>query len=131
MQAPTQRELDALKILWLKERATVRSIWNELRREEPELAYTSILSLLQSMEQKGIVRHEVKGRAYEYIACLEQKKTIGSMARGIVERVFDGALDAFVAHALDNSSPSMETLDRLESLVADAKKRAKKRGGRK
>ena len=55
---PTDRELEALKILWHRGRATVREIWSELGRADAGLAYTSVLSLMQAMEQKGLVGHE-------------------------------------------------------------------------
>jgi predicted transcriptional regulator len=132
MTAPTERELDALKILWTDGRATVRAIWDRLRERDPALAYTSVLSLLQSMEQKGLVRHEEKGRAYEYLPCTPRDETVQSLARGFLDRVFDGAVDEFVAHTLAGSPPSAETLERLEKLLAEAKRKAarKRRGDR-
>ena len=54
---PTDRELQALKVLWKRGGATVREIWNLLRVEDANLAYTTVLSLLQVMEQKGLVEH--------------------------------------------------------------------------
>ncbi len=54
---PTSRELEALKVLWQRGKATVREIYQEMkpRDGEGELAYTTVLSLLQTMEQKGLV----------------------------------------------------------------------------
>ena len=65
---PTERELQALKVLWERGRATVREIWGQLSRTDQKLAYTTVLSLMQTMEQKGLVGHEPAGRAYRYFA---------------------------------------------------------------
>ena len=95
-RVPTDRELDALKILWRDRRATVRQIWTELRRTDRHLAYTSVLSLMQAMEQKGLVGHEEVGRAYDYFAKVEQNSTFQRLAAGFLDRVFDGAMDQFL-----------------------------------
>ena len=60
---PTARELEALKVLWRLRRDTVREIYGELETKDGELAYTTALSLLQTMEQKGLVGHESAGKA--------------------------------------------------------------------
>ena len=65
---PTGRELEALKVLWTRGKATVREIYGELEPRDGELAYTTALSLLQTMEQKGLVGHESAGTAYTYYA---------------------------------------------------------------
>ena len=64
---PTGRELEALKVLWVRGKATVREIYQEMKPAgEGELAYTTVLSLLQTMEQKGLVGHEPAGKVYAY-----------------------------------------------------------------
>ncbi len=55
---PTERELQALKVLWQAGRATVREITAAINERGESLAYTTVLSLLQVMEQKGLVGHE-------------------------------------------------------------------------
>src|SRR5262245_16961438 len=65
---PTERELEALKVLWARGRATVREVYQELSPREGELAYTTVLSLLQTMERKGLVGHEPAGKGYAYFA---------------------------------------------------------------
>ena len=52
---PTERELEALKVLWERREATVRDLCDALNERGAELAYTTVLSLLQVMEQKGLV----------------------------------------------------------------------------
>jgi predicted transcriptional regulator len=126
---PSDRELEALKILWQQGRATVREIWERMRDREGRLAYTTVLSLLQVMEQKGLVGHEAVGKAYSYFALVERTATFRTLASGFLERVFDGALDEYLAHALGQRRASAAELERLERMIADAKRKTR-RGGK-
>src|SRR6516165_12517604 len=90
---PTGRELEALKVLWDRGKATVREIYQEMkpRDGEGELAYTTVLSLLQTMEQKGLVGHESAGKAYLYFARARRDSTFRRLAGSFLDQVFDGA----------------------------------------
>ena len=123
---PTNRELQALKVLWARDRATVRDIYRVLRPQEGELAYTTVLSLMQSMERKGLVGHKLVGKAYVYYAKAKRDRAFRSLARGFLERVFDGAMCEYLAHAMESCRPSLEELEQLEKMIAEAKKRARK-----
>jgi predicted transcriptional regulator len=123
---PTGRELEALKVLWGRGKATVREIYQELkpRTGESELAYTTVLSLLQTMEQKGMVGHEAVGKAYAYFPRVQREGTYRKLAAGFLEQVFDGALGEYVARALQSRRPSLQELDELERMIAEARKDA-------
>ncbi len=128
---PTDRELEALKVLWRLGPSTVREICDEMARDGSDLAYTTVLSLLQVMEQKGLVGHRQSGKAYAYSAKVEREPTFRSLAGGFLEKVFDGALDQYLVHALHASSPDPEELDRLERMIAEARRRPQRREQRK
>jgi predicted transcriptional regulator len=126
---PTGRELEALKVLWDRGRATVREIYQEMkpRNGEGELAYTTVLSLLQTMEQKGLVGHESSGKAYLYFAVVQRDRTFRNLAGSFLDQVFDGALGEYVARALQSRRPSMAELEQIERMIAEAKKRSRSR----
>jgi BlaI family penicillinase repressor len=124
---PTSRELEALKILWRLGRATVREIYTELEPRDGGLAYTTALSLLQTMEQKGLVGHESAGTAYVYYAKVRRDSVFKKLAGGFLDQVFDGAMGEYVARALQSRRPSLEELEELEAMIAEAKKRARER----
>jgi predicted transcriptional regulator len=127
---PTERELQALKVLWQLERATVRDITAAINERGESLAYTTVLSLLQVMEQKGLVGHEASGKVYSYFPRVEREMVLSSMARGFLDRVFDGAMDEYLVHALEARRISPQELERLEELIAQAKQSKRKRGGK-
>jgi predicted transcriptional regulator len=129
---PTDRELEALKVLWKQRQASVREILDEINAAQAEassggeaLAYTTVLSLLQVMEQKGLVGHHKEGKTYLYYAKIEREPTFRKLAAGFLHRVFEGAVDEYLVHALKSSQPSREEIERLERAVAEAKARSK------
>ena len=124
---PTDRELDALKVLWGNGHATVRDVWRVLSASEPELAYTTALSLMQVLEQKGLVGHRSEGKTYVYFARVERKNVFERLVSRFLERVFDGAVDEYLVHALQGHRPSDKELDRLERTIAEAKARSRRK----
>jgi predicted transcriptional regulator len=122
---PTDRELEALKVLWQQGEATVREIYDCINTGGT-LAYTTVLSLLQTMEQKGLAGHHKQGKTYKYFAKVKRESTFRSLAGGFLNRVFEGAVDEYLVHALQSRRPSLEELERLEELIAEAKTRSKR-----
>ena len=98
-QYPPAASSKALKVLWVRGNATVREIFEEMRPApwRGELAYTTVLSLLQTMEQKGLVGHESAGKAYLYFPLAQRDTTFRSLAGSFLDQVFDGALGEYVA----------------------------------
>ena len=125
---PTERELEALKVLWDLGEATVRQVADALSSPAEPLAYTTVLSLLQVMEQKGLVDHRREGKAYTYVPLVERQKTFRHLAKGFLDRVFDGAVAEDLGHALDAKRLSAKELDQLEAMIAAARKQKASKG---
>ena len=130
-ESPTDRELEALKVLWDRGEVTVRDLADAMNAASEgrgdELAYTTVLSLLQVMEQKGLVNHRRAGQAYVYVPRAERQPTIRHMARNFLDKVFDGAVDEYLVHALESKRLSTAELDQLEAMLAEARERSTKR----
>src|SRR5688572_6644885 len=127
---PTERELQALKVLWQLGRATVRDITAAINERGESLAYTTVLSLLQVMEQKGLVGHEASGKVYSYFPRARREAVLSRMARGFLDRVFDGSMDEYLVHALEAKRITPDELARLEVLIAQARQTQRKRSGK-
>ena len=84
--SPTDRELEALKVLWRHGEATVRDIYERTNKGGGNLAYTTVLSLLQVMERKGLVCHRQSGKAYLYSAVVQRDSTFRKLAGGFLEK---------------------------------------------
>ncbi|HEX6966608.1 MAG TPA: BlaI/MecI/CopY family transcriptional regulator, partial [Gemmatimonadaceae bacterium] len=88
------RELAVMSILWRLGSATVSEVRDEL---DEELAYTSVLSALQTLEDKGYVRHEAEGRAYRYFPTVEAERAGGSALSRIRDAIFQGSAERMFA----------------------------------
>ena len=124
---PTTRELQALKILWRCERCTVRDVLEALREAESEdLAYTTVLSLMQTMERKGLIARETEGRGktHYFHALAAPEPTLRMMAGQFLDSVFDGAMSQYLVRALESRSPSLDELNELSNMISEARQRA-------
>ena len=120
-QMVTDRELEIMKVLWARGRATVREVQEDLNRSAGPVAYSTVQTLLNIMEdKKGLVRHVVEGRTFIYIPKKSSERTIRELTRRFVDRVFDGALDRVMVALLDSKSPTPEELDRLRLMIDEA-----------
>ena len=81
--SPSDRELEALKVLWERREATVREIADAMNAGGEDLAYTTVLSLLQVMEQKGLVDHRRDGKAYVYVPKVERQSRRSGSSRAV------------------------------------------------
>jgi predicted transcriptional regulator len=129
---PSDRELEALKVLWERAEITVRDLADALNASAAsptdKLAYTTVLSLLQVMEQKGFVGHRREGKAYVYLPKIPRQSTVRQLASTFLEKVFDGAVDEYLVHALESKRLSAAELDQLEAMLTAARERSAKRG---
>jgi predicted transcriptional regulator len=122
--APTPRELEILKVLWETGPTGVREVYRRLlaQTQDGELAYNTVQTLLRIMEDKGLVRHHLEGRAFIYTPLYTREQSV----QGFVDRVFDGAAEQLVMTLLQSERLSSGELDRLQALIAAARKAAGK-----
>lgn len=117
---PTERELEILKVLWNRGEATVREVYEELSQTLP-IVQNTVQAFLRTMEQKELVTHRLEGRTFIYRPVPERDQTTQHMLSGLLQRVFDGAMDQLVASAFSVRQPTPEELERLEALIAAAR----------
>ncbi|HLU37845.1 MAG TPA: BlaI/MecI/CopY family transcriptional regulator [Planctomycetota bacterium] len=124
---PTARELAILNVLWDRGEATVREVYERIG---PRLGIVqnTVQAFLRTMEEKGLVTHREEGRSFVYRAAVPREATGRTLLTGLLDRVFDGAMDQLVASALALRRPTREELTRLRRLIAQAEKEAKQDG---
>jgi predicted transcriptional regulator len=130
MATPTERELEILKILWRRGEATVREVYEEMRGRRESLAHQSapivqntVQAFLRTMEEKGLVTHRLEGRTFIYRPVPQHEETQRSLLSGLLQRVFDGAVDQLVQSALSVRPPTAAELVKLEQLIREARDR--------
>jgi predicted transcriptional regulator len=124
MSTPTERELEILKILWRRNEATVREVYEEMRQESvpsAPIAQNTVQAFLRTMEEKGFVTHRPEGRTFIYKPVPQHDETQRSLLSGMLQRVFDGAVDQLVQSALSLRPPTAEEIAKLERLIQEAK----------
>lgn len=125
----TDRELEILKVLWARGKASVREVQDDLINSAGPVAYSTVQTLLNIMEEKkGLVRHVVEGRTFIYIPKKTPDRTIRELTRRFVDRVFDGALDRVMVALLDSKTPSPEEFERLRAMIDEAQRQSETRG---
>ncbi|MGK0153611.1 MAG: BlaI family penicillinase repressor [Neolewinella sp.] len=123
---PTERELQILKVLWEREEATVREVYERLREHLP-IVQNTVQAFLRILEDKGLVSHTTRGRSFVYRAEKPRDETNENLLSGVLEGVFDGALDALVASAFALKPPSKDELSRLRDLLAQHEQKPRRK----
>jgi BlaI family transcriptional regulator, penicillinase repressor len=116
-EQPTAGELEVLKVLWDRGPSTVRDVMVALHDERPR-AYTSVMSLMNVMADKGLLVREPLGRAFVYRPKIERERTLQRMVGDLLGRAFEGSAHELVAHLLDQKKPSAAELDEISRTIA-------------
>ena len=102
---PTEAELELLRVLWQHGDCTVRQVHESLARDNP-VAYTTVLTTLQIMHQKGLVKRDESERAHVYAATLSQRRAQKRFLGKLLHRVFEGSSTELVMQALGSGKPA-------------------------
>jgi len=117
-EQPTGGELEVLKVLWDRGPSTVRDVMDVLNAERPR-AYTSVMSLMNVMADKGLLVRMPQGRAFVYRPKVERERTLRRMVGDLLGRAFEGSAHELVAHLLDQTKPSAKELDEIQRTIAE------------
>ena len=112
----TEGELRIMNVLWRLGSATVKEIVDALAESE-NLAYTTVLSTLQTLTKKGAVAHEKQGRAYLYRPVVEENEARRSAVHYVLSRFFGGSADSLVLNILRDDEIEDETVERLRQVL--------------
>ncbi len=113
---PTELELEILKILWREGALTGRQVRDALV-EFRDLAYTSVMTIMGIMENKGYVRRKKQGSSFVYSARIKEKVTTRRMLLDLVERAYDGSVTSAVLNLLETADIQSEELEQLRELI--------------
>lgn len=119
---PTKTELEILSVIWERETATVREVHAVLDAKKPT-GYTTVLKLLQLMDEKNLVERDKTNRAHVYRAVVKQNDTGRQMLRDVLEKVFGGSALKLVQQVLENETTSKEELQEIRRMIQEAEKK--------
>jgi BlaI family penicillinase repressor len=118
----TRRELDVMTVLWDLESGTVAEVRTKLK---DKLAYTTVLTVLRTLEQKGYVRHEEDGRAHRYLPAVKRESAGTSALKRLVDTVFKGSPELLMTQLVSEHDLSEAELRRLRKLLEERLREAK------
>jgi predicted transcriptional regulator len=101
----TPQELAIMKVVWKLESVTVRDVYEHLRTKR-DLAYTTVLTMMKILEQKGYVTKTRADKAFVYRPAKPRAQVLGGMVREFVDRVFDGASRPMLLHLVKDAKLS-------------------------
>ena len=117
-QQPSDLELQILGVLWDRGPSTVRQVLEGLP-DGKKRAYTSVLSVMQVMEKKDLLKHELgrEGLAHVFRPKVSRRQVLGPMLRGLVTKVFGGDPAAAVQQLLTENEVDRESLEQLRQFL--------------
>jgi predicted transcriptional regulator len=113
----TEAELRLMKILWERGESGVADLVAAMPEGEP-LAYTSVLTTIRILENKGYVRHRQEGRAFLYTPCIVEQEAGRSEVRHMMQRFFGNSRERLLLSLLGDDGIDPEELRRLKALIA-------------
>lgn len=110
----TDREAEIMDVLW----KIGPSLVTEVRDQLPEeFAYTTVLSVLRTLEAKGYVDHKGEGRGHRFFATVQQRAARRSALRHLTDKLFDGSRELLLTHLVSDKRLSVDEIRRLRELL--------------
>ena len=113
----TDREADVMQVLWDHGPSVVNEVKEQLH---DELAYTTVLTILRTLEQKGYVKHEEEGRVHRYFAAVKEQAARKSALQHLTGKLFKGSAELLFTHLVSDQKLSQDQIKRMRELLAEA-----------
>ena len=112
----TNREADVMQVLWERGPSLVAEVRARL---SDDLAYTTVLTILRTLEAKGYVRHDEEGRGHRYCAKVQEQAARKSALKHLTDKLFRGSSELLFTHLVADQKLSAEQIRRMRKLLAD------------
>ena len=114
----TPQELAIMKVIWRLEKATVRDVYETLRARR-DIAYTTVMTMMKILEDKGYLKKTRVDRAYLYRPSKPRHQVIGTIVRDFLDRVFDGAAAPLLVHLAKNAKLTKDDRELIRRLTEE------------
>jgi len=115
----TDAELRLMEVIWNRGSATVADVVEGLPKSV-NLAYSTVLTTLRVLEQKGYLRHAKEGRAYVYRPLVGRDQARDSATTQLIRRFFGGSPEALMLNLVEGSKLNARQLEQLRNRIAEA-----------
>jgi BlaI family penicillinase repressor len=114
----TPHELAIMKVVWRLESSTVRAVYEAVRQTRP-IAYTTVMTMMKILEEKGYLTKVRVERAYVYRPTRPRQQVVGAMVRDFVDRVFDGAASGLLLHLAKDRRLSKDERSTIKRIIEE------------
>lgn len=118
----TEQELEIMKVVWNRGSSTVRDVYEELLTRR-KIAYTTVMTMMGILEQKGHLKKSSDERAYVYTPAKAQQEVLRNMVQDFVKRVFNGSAKPLLVHLVEEKKITPEELDEISQLLKDKRRK--------
>ena len=112
----TDQELEIMKIVWERQSTTVRDVYEALL-EHRRVAYTTVMTMMKILEQKGYLNRKQVERAYVYRPAQPKSRVIRGMVREFVNRVFNGSAEPLLVHLIEDRCLTPDEIEEIRRLM--------------
>jgi predicted transcriptional regulator len=112
----TGQELEIMKVIWPLGQATVRDVYEDLKRRRT-IAYTTVQTMMNILETKGQLKKQPGEKAQTYVPVRRQQQVVRSLVREFVDRVFDGSARPLLVHLLKEKGLTERERRELQKLL--------------
>lgn len=112
----TERELDVMGVLWDQGGGTVAEVRERL---QDALAYTTVLTVLRTLEEKGYAGHVEEGKAYRYHPLVERQAAGSSVLKRMMRKLFKDSPELLLTHLVSDRGLSDDELRRMQRLLEE------------
>ncbi|XOV93201.1 MAG: BlaI/MecI/CopY family transcriptional regulator [Bacteroidota bacterium] len=123
MKELTQRELEALEVLWKIKKGFVNNVLEEY--PDPKPPYTTISSIIRILESKGYVTHKAYGKTHEYTPIISRVQYKKTMLKSMVSQFFEGSLDNVVSFMAKENELTEKEVNEIAELIEQFKNKKK------
>ena len=116
----TPQELEIMKLVWQRDSATVRDIYEALL-EQRKIAYTTVMTMMKILETKGYLKKRRQNRAFVYRPVHPKNQIIGGMLREFIDRVFNGSAEPLLVHLVKTRKIRQEELQKIKRMIEEIK----------
>jgi BlaI family penicillinase repressor len=112
----TDQELEIMKVVWERQTATVRDVYETLL-ERRKVAYTTVMTMMKILEHKGYLNRKQVERAYVYRPAQPKNRVIRAMVRDFVNRVFNGSAEPLLVHLIEDRHLTPDETEEIRRLI--------------
>jgi predicted transcriptional regulator len=114
----TDAELEIMHVVWELDGGTVRQVHERLNQQRP-LAYTTVMTMMNILEEKGHLSRRKEGRAYRYEPVRPKNQVISGMVDDFVGRVFEGSATPLIVSLVKDKKISKKDLEEIARMIRE------------